>query len=182
VESLFTTFHPVSSPYPVLLVFINIWPRITWRDSPARFFTSAFFHGWTPPKPLTHYLKPFLIWLWIWWDIHNFWLALRYYSIYSRKLISPVSFTRDSPHRFSGESRFVRIICKNSRLSFNTESWYCIRQCNWCCDVVYVSMYIMWTVGVSRKGKEARGGQLITNQGREWMDIRTTITKKGISK
>ncbi len=28
VESLYQTFHPVSSPYPVLLVFINIQPSI----------------------------------------------------------------------------------------------------------------------------------------------------------
>ncbi len=29
-----------------------------------------------------------------------------------------------SPHHYGGESLFVRIICKNSHLSFNTESWY----------------------------------------------------------
>jgi hypothetical protein len=30
----------------------------------------------------------------------------------------------DSPHRFNGESLFVRIICINSHLSFNTRSRY----------------------------------------------------------
>jgi hypothetical protein len=42
--------------------------------------------------------------------------------IYSRESILPILFTTascDSPHHFSGESLFVRIICINSRLSFN---------------------------------------------------------------
>jgi hypothetical protein len=39
-------------------------------------------------------------------------------------------------------------------------------------------------MGVAGKGwgKGARGEQLITNQGQEWIDIRTTITRKGFSK
>jgi hypothetical protein len=36
-------------------------------------------HRWTPPKPLTQYLKTFLIWLRIQWDICDFWLTLRHY-------------------------------------------------------------------------------------------------------
>ncbi len=31
VESLYLAFHPVSSPYPVHLVFINIWPCTVWK-------------------------------------------------------------------------------------------------------------------------------------------------------
>ncbi len=40
----------------------------------------------------------------------------------------------------------------------------------------------MGVAGREGEGQGARGEQLITNQGQEWMDIRTTITKKGISK
>jgi hypothetical protein len=47
--------------------------------------------------------------------------------IYSGESILPVLFIMescDSLYRFSEESLFVRIICINSCLSFNTESWY----------------------------------------------------------
>jgi hypothetical protein len=47
--------------------------------------------------------------------------------IYGGKSILPVTFTMESCfslHHFSGESLFVRIICINSYLSFNTESRY----------------------------------------------------------
>jgi hypothetical protein len=47
--------------------------------------------------------------------------------IYSGESILPVLFTTescDSPYHFSGETLFVRIICINSRMSFNTESRY----------------------------------------------------------
>ncbi len=37
-------------------------------------------------------------------------------------------------------------------------------------------------MGVFGEGQAAKGEQLTTSQGREWMDIRTTITKKGIYK
>ncbi len=38
-----------------------------------------FFQRWTPPKPLTRYLKTFQIWPQIWRDICDFWSTLHQY-------------------------------------------------------------------------------------------------------
>ncbi len=102
---------PPPTPLPVQLS----------RDSPTRFLPMIFSH----PKPLTRYWKTFQIWLRIRWDVRDFWLTLRYF--YSRESILPILFTTEScasPHRYSGESLFVRIMCINSRLSFKAESRY----------------------------------------------------------
>jgi hypothetical protein len=45
-------------------------------------------------------------------------------------------------------------------------------------DVVYVNI-VTWSMGCSRVGEAAKGGQKITNQGQEWMGIRTTSKKAG---
>ncbi len=42
-------------------------------------FYLRFFHKWTPPKPITRYLKTFWMWLRIPGDIRDFWLTLHYW-------------------------------------------------------------------------------------------------------
>ncbi len=39
-------------------------------------------------------------------------------------------------------------------------------------DVIYVNI-VTWYVGCERVGKVAKGGQLLADQGQEWMGIRT---------
>ncbi len=45
-------------------------------------------------------------------------------------------------------------------------------------DVIYVNI-VTWSVGCGRVGEAAKGGQLLANQGEEWMGIRTTRKKAG---
>jgi hypothetical protein len=40
-------------------------------------------------------------------------------------------------------------------------------------DVVYVNT-VTWSVGCERVGELVKGGQLLADQGQEWMGIRTT--------
>ncbi len=46
-------------------------------------------------------------------------------------------------------------------------------------DVVYVNI-VTWSVGCERVGEVAKGGQLLANQGQEWMGIHTTSKKAGL--
>ncbi len=46
-------------------------------------------------------------------------------------------------------------------------------------DVVFVNMYCNLAVGCVWVGEVAKGGQLIANQGQEWMGIRATIKEAG---
>ncbi len=97
----------------------------TLKRQSNKIFYLRFFHRWTPPKPLNHYLKTFPICLWIRGDVCNFLLTLLNYSW--QRVDTHIMFnteSRDSPHHYSWESLFVRIICINSRLSLNTERWY----------------------------------------------------------
>jgi hypothetical protein len=48
----------------------------TLKGTVQRDFYLQFFHRWTPPKPITWYVKTLLIWLQIRGDICNFWLTL----------------------------------------------------------------------------------------------------------
>jgi hypothetical protein len=43
-------------------------------------------------------------------------------------------------------------------------------------DVVYVNI-VIWSVGCERVGEAAKGGQLLANQGQEWLGIRATSKK-----
>ncbi len=43
-------------------------------------------------------------------------------------------------------------------------------------DVIYVNI-VTWSVGCERVGEQAKGGQLLADQGQEWMGIRTTSKK-----
>jgi hypothetical protein len=45
-------------------------------------------------------------------------------------------------------------------------------------DVVFV-IIVTWSVRCGRVGESAKGGQLIANQGQEWMGIPTTSKKAG---
>ncbi len=45
-------------------------------------------------------------------------------------------------------------------------------------DVIYVNI-VTWYVGCERVRKVAKGGQLLADQGQEWMGIRTTSKKAG---
>jgi hypothetical protein len=45
-------------------------------------------------------------------------------------------------------------------------------------DVIYANI-VTWSVGCGRVGEAAMGGQLLANQGEEWMGIRTTSEKAG---
>jgi hypothetical protein len=45
-------------------------------------------------------------------------------------------------------------------------------------DVIYLNI-VTWSVGCGREREAAKGGQLIENQGQEWMSIRTTSKKAG---
>jgi hypothetical protein len=45
-------------------------------------------------------------------------------------------------------------------------------------DVVYVNIVTL-SVGCERLGELAKGGQLLADQGQEWMGIRTTSKKAG---
>jgi hypothetical protein len=45
-------------------------------------------------------------------------------------------------------------------------------------DVVYVNN-VTWSVGCERVGELAKGGQLLADQGQEWMGIRTISKEAG---
>ncbi len=45
-------------------------------------------------------------------------------------------------------------------------------------DVVYVNI-VTWSVGCERVIEAAKGGQLLSNQGQEWMGIRAMSKKAG---
>ncbi len=45
-------------------------------------------------------------------------------------------------------------------------------------DVVYVNI-VTWSVGCERVGELAKGGQMLADQGQEWMGIRTTSKEFG---
>ncbi len=49
---------------------------------------------------------------------------------------------------------------------------------SWFVDVVYVNI-VTWSMGCVRVGEAAKDGQLITNQGQEWMGVRTMSKKAG---
>ncbi len=48
-------------------------------------------------------------------------------------------------------------------------------------DFVYVNI-VTWSVGCERVGELARGGQLLVDQGQEWMDIRHHEKRSWFSK
>jgi hypothetical protein len=45
-------------------------------------------------------------------------------------------------------------------------------------NVIYVNI-VTWSVGCERVGELAKGGQLLADQGQEWMGIRATSKEAG---
>jgi hypothetical protein len=56
--------------------------------------------------------------------------------------------------------------------------WLCQTRIADIVDVVYVNI-VTWSVGCESVGEAAKGGQLLANQGQEWMGIRATSKKAG---
>jgi hypothetical protein len=96
-------------------VQIGICNTASERDSPARFFTSAFFTDRLLPSLLLDIERLFAL-----ASNSQVLIDSRAIIFCGESILPATTESCDSPHRFSGESLFVRIICINSRLSFNT--------------------------------------------------------------